>query len=92
MSEKQNRLGERRVHLVAQAAAQRRTLARDMEAWRTPLALTDQGLAALRYIRIHPQWLIGPILLLAVLRPRRVGKWLGSSWVSWRLTRRLLGG
>jgi hypothetical protein len=63
-----------------------------MEAWRTPLALTDQGLAALRYIRIHPQWLIGPILLLAVLRPRRVGKWLGSSWVSWRLTRRLLGG
>jgi len=91
MSEKRNRLAERRERLVAQAAAQRRALARDMDRWRTPLALADQGLAALRYIRIHPQWLIGSVVLLVALRPRRVGKWLGSGWVSWRVMRRLIG-
>lgn len=92
MNLKRNRLVERRERLVAQAAAQRLALARDMERWRMPLALADQGLAGLRYLRLHPQWLIGPILLLAVLRPRRVGKWLGRGWVSWRVSRRLLGG
>ena len=92
MNRKRNRLVERRERLVAQAAAQRLALARDMDRWRTPLALADQGVAAVRYIRLHPQWLIGPILLLAVVRPRRVGRWLGSSWVSWRVSRRLLGG
>lgn len=92
MSEKRNRLVEQRERLVAQAAAQRLALARDVERWRTPLAVADQGLAVLRYIRLHPQWLIVPILLLAAMRPRRVGKWLGSGWVSWRVTRRLLGG
>jgi predicted signal transduction protein with EAL and GGDEF domain len=91
MSEKRNRLVERRERLVALAAAQRRALARDMEQWRMPLALADQGLAALRYIRIHPQWLIVPVVLVAALRPRRVGRWLGSGWVSWRVMRRLLG-
>jgi hypothetical protein len=92
MSEKWNSLVERRERLVAQAAGQRLALARDMERWRTPLSLVDQGLAGVRYIRFHPQWLIGPILLLAVVRPRRVGRLLGSGWVSWRVMRRLLGG
>lgn len=91
MNEKRNRLAQRRERLVAQAAVQRRALARDLEPWRTPLALADQGLAALRYIRIHPQWLIGPVVLLAALRPRRVGKWVGRSWLSWRVMGRLLG-
>jgi hypothetical protein len=92
MSGKRDRLSDRRERLVAQAAMQRNALVRDMERWRTPLALADQGLAALRYIKYHPQWLIGAVLLLAALRPRRVGKWLGSGLVSLRMMRRLLGG
>ncbi len=83
------RLVERRQHLVAQAAAQRRALAGDIEPWRTPLALTDQGLNALRYIRRHPTWIVGGIALLAILRPRNAGKWLGRGWVTWQLLDRL---
>lgn len=91
MNEKLIRLTERRERLVAQAAAQRRTLAQDIEPWRIPLALVDQGLTALRYVRSHPEWIVGVVLLLAVLRPRRVGKWLGSGWVSWQVMHRLRG-
>jgi len=51
-------------------------LARNLEPWRMPLALADQGLAALRFIKNYPAaWVVG-IVLFAVLRPGRVGKWL----------------
>ena len=92
MSDKRIPLAKRREDLVAQAAMQRHTLTRDLEPWRAPFELADQGLGALRYIKAHPQWLIAPILLVAVLRPRRVGRWLGSGWMSWRVMRRLSGG
>lgn len=85
------RLAERRERLVAQAAAQRRALGQDLGPWRKPLALADQGVNALRYIRSHPEWLVGVVILLAVLRPRRVGKWLGRGLVSWQVMHRLRG-
>jgi hypothetical protein len=89
MNRKLIRVAERREQLVAQAAAQRGALARDVEPWRIPLALTDQGLTALRYIKSHPKWTLGGIVLLAVLQPRHVGKWLARGWVSWQLMNRL---
>lgn len=85
------RLAERRERLVVQASVQRRTLAQDIEPWRIPLALADQGMTALRYIRSHPEWIIGVVLLLAVLRPRRVGTWLGRGWASWQVMDSLRG-
>jgi YqjK-like protein len=92
MSNKRTRLVERREYLVAQAALQRRMLTQDIERWRAPLALADQALNRLRYIRRHPQWIFGGIALLAILRPRRAGKWLGRGWVTWQLMHRLRGG
>jgi hypothetical protein len=91
MNKNRTLLVERRERLVAQAAAQRRTLAQDIEPWRTPLALTDQGLHALRYIRSHPKWIVGGIALFAILRPRHVGKWLGRGWMTWQLIHSLRG-
>jgi hypothetical protein len=89
MNNKMTQVVQRREHLVAKAAAQRAALGRAIEPWRTPLALTDQGLRALTYVRRHPQWLVGGILLLAVLRPRGLGKWLGRGWLSWQMLNRL---
>jgi len=89
MNEKLIRLAERRERLVAQAAAQRMALAQNIEPWRTPLARVDQGLAALRYIKSHPAWIIGGGVLLAVLRPGRAGKWLGRGWVTWQMLHKL---
>ena len=92
MNEKLLRLAQRRECLVAQAAAQRRALAENIEPWRQPLVRVDQGLAVLRAIRRHPVWLVAGGGLLALLRPARVGKWLRRGWVAWRLLRDLRGG
>jgi hypothetical protein len=82
-------LAERREHLLAQSAAQRSALARDIEVWRKPLAMADQGLAALRSLKRHPAWIAAGLGLLVSLRPGRVGKWLRYGWVSWQLVQQL---
>lgn len=90
MNEKLIRLAERRKRLVAQAAAQRMTLAQSIEPWRLPLARVDQGLAALRYVRNHPAWIAGGVLL-AAWRLGRTGKWLQLGWVAWQMRHKLRG-
>ncbi len=91
MNEKLIRLAERRERLIAQAAAQRMALAQNIEPWRKPLARVDQGLDALRYIKSHPAWIVGGGILLAALRPGRIGKWLGRGWVTWQMIHKLRG-
>ncbi len=90
MNKKLSRLAERREHLVAQAAAQRMTLAQNLAPWRAPLALADHGVAAFRYIRRSPVLSVGAVLIIAALRPQRASKWLGRIWVVWQLGRRFL--
>jgi hypothetical protein len=89
MNKKLTQLAKRRQQLVAQAAVQRTALAISMEPWHARLALADRGVAALRYIRRHPALMLGAALLLAALRPRRVGKWLQRGLVAWQIGRRL---
>ena len=91
MSKKSARIAEQRSLLVARAAAQRAALAYNMKPWRSRLALADQGVAAVRYVRGHPALLVGAALVLAALRPRRVGAWLQRGWLAWRIGRRLRG-
>ncbi|MBK9327197.1 MAG: YqjK-like family protein [Hydrogenophilales bacterium] len=86
------RLAERRERLIAQAAAQRTTLAQCIEPWRVPLARVDQGLNLLRAVKRHPAWIVGGVALFALLRPARVGKWLRRGWVAWRVIHKLRGG
>lgn len=89
MNGKANRLAERRERLIAEAAAQRVALARGIEPWRAPLALADQGLAALRAVRRHPVLFAGGIALLIALKPARAGAWLRRGWTAWLLLRKL---
>ncbi|MDP2155884.1 MAG: YqjK-like family protein [Sulfuricella sp.] len=91
MNDKLIRLAERRERLVAQAAAQRMALAQNIEPWRNPLARVDQVLVALRYIKSHPAWIVGGVVLLAALQPGRIGKWLGRGWVTWQMMHKLRG-
>ena len=82
-------LQARREILVSAAAAQRQTLALEMLPLHAPLALVDQGLAVVRIVRQHPQWLIGAVAVYAVIRPRGIGVWLQRGWVAWRLAQSL---
>lgn len=84
-------LTERRERLIAEAAAQRATLARCIEPWRAPLAVADKGVSALHFLKQHPALLAGGGILLAALRPVRVVRWLRRGWVAWRVLRGLRG-
>lgn len=92
MNRKLTRLAERRSLLIAQAEAQRTALALNLAPWRARLALADKGIAAVRYVRSRPVLIVGAALLLAALRPRRVGTWLQRGWLAWQIRRRLFGG
>lgn len=83
------RIAVRRERIVAQAASQRRTLAQNVEPWRMPLALADQGITVLRYLKRHPEGIVGVAVLLAALRPGRIATWLERGWVSWQLLQSL---
>ncbi len=85
------RLAERRERLVAQAARQRTALAQNIEPWRTPLAVADQGLAALSFLRRHPALIVVGGVVLASLRSGGTMRWLRRGWVSWQVVRKLLG-
>jgi len=89
MNSKLTQLAKRRQQLVAQAAAQRTTLAYTLEPWRARLSLVDRGVAVLSYVRRHPVLMVGASLLVAALRRRRIGRWLQHGLMVWQLGRRL---
>jgi len=89
MNRKLTRLAERRSLLIAQAEVQRTALAHNLVPWRSRLALADRGIAVVRYVRSHPALMVGAALLLAALRPRRVGTWLQRGWLVWQIGSRL---
>jgi hypothetical protein len=74
-------LAQQRERLVLEAARQRVQLAQAVDVWRAPLALADQGLAAIRYIRKHPILMAGGSALLVKLLRKFFGKSFGKSFV-----------
>ena len=83
MNEKLTHLGERRERLIANAEVQRNALAQNVESWRRPLMLADQGVAAIRFIQRHPFWMGSVVILLTALRPGRFGEKLRRGWIAW---------
>ena len=87
MNAKRIELAERRAALVARAAIQRAELLQALAPWRRPLAVVDQCLAPVRYIGSHPALLVGAMAFMAVIRPKRMARWLQSGWWVWRTAR-----
>jgi hypothetical protein len=52
------------------------------------LVWADHGLSAWRWLRSHPQWPLGALMGLVVLRPRRMLGWAGRGLWLWQLWRR----
>jgi len=85
MNAKLIELADRRTTLVARAATQRVELSQILAPCRGPLAVVDEGLVAVRYIRNHAALLVGAAAFVAPLRPLRVARWLRRGWVMWRM-------
>ena len=90
MNEKLLKLAQRRENLILQCEKQRMQLGQAVEAWQAPLALADKGLTLIATIKKHPLWLAGgSAILLKLIRPSRLGKWLSRGLVAWQVMRKL---
>lgn len=90
MNSKLAQLAKRRQMLIEQAARQRTTMSRAAEPWRNVLTQADKGVAVLRYLRRHPVWFAaGGGLMLTILGPSRVLRWLGRGWLGLQMLNNL---
>lgn len=80
-------LAARKQQLLIRSAELRVTLAHQSQTLQGPLALADQAVSGTRWLRDHPQWPLGALLLLAVLRPRRALAWATRLWWGFGLYR-----
>jgi hypothetical protein len=90
MNKKLLLLAQRRERLVLEAAQQRMQLAQAIETWRGPLALADQGLAAISFIKSHPFYVAGvSAIFVRLFRKSFIGKWFSRGKIALQLVRKL---
>lgn len=83
-------LAQRRERLVSEAAKQRVQLAQAIDVWRGPLALADQGLAAISFIKKHPILMAsGSAVLVKLVRKSFIGKWFSRGLFALQLVRKV---
>ena len=83
MNEQMLAVMQRRGELLAKIAAQRGQVAQIGARWQAPLALADQGLAVVRFLRSHPA-LVAGVVALFVIRRRGVVGLVKSGWRVWK--------
>ena len=76
-------LVSRQRRLLARSAHLREAFAMEGQHFKSPLALTDQLVSGLDWLRRHPGWPVGGLLLTAILRPRKAMAWAGRVWWAW---------
>jgi hypothetical protein len=81
MNEKLFELTQRRSELLARIAVQREQMTEIETEWSAPLALADQGLVAVRFLRRHP-FLVAGAMAVFVARRRSAA---GLMWGVWRV-------
>lgn len=74
---------QRRGELLARIASQREQVAAISTRWKTPLALADQGLAAVRFLRTKPV-LVASAMALLVIRRRGILGLTKGGWMAWK--------
>ena len=93
--QRQRELQLRREALRLRSAELRLEIAGQAQVLQAPLAWVDQARKSLRWLRTHPEWPLGALVLLLVVRPRRTLRWGGRLWWGWGLwqqAQRLLQG
>lgn len=76
----------RRAELQAKIAAQRGQLVEMGAQWQMPLAIADQGVAVVRFIRANPVLIAGVAALLVIRRRGAAGLMVGI-WRMWKTYR-----
>lgn len=83
MNKQMLELMQRRSELLARIASQREQAAEIGRRWQTPLALADQGLAAVRFLSSHPA-VVASVAALFAIRRRGVVGLIKGGWRVWK--------
>jgi hypothetical protein len=79
----------RQQHLLARSAQLRLILSDQTQALRKPLSWVDQAISGMAWLRHNPQWPLGAVLVLAVVRPRGAIRWASRLWWGWQSFKRV---
>ena len=87
-SPQRDELALRQQQLLIRSAELRVSLAHQVRALHTPLALADQAWAGVQWLRRHPLLPLATLALLVLKRPRRIVRWSTRLLWSWKLYQR----
>lgn len=90
MNEQMLLVMQRRSELLAKISAQREQVAQVGARWQAPLAVADQGLAVLSFMRARPALVAGVVALMVWRRRGAVGA-IKLGWRAWKGYRYLTG-
>ena len=90
MNRQRDTLAQRRVALQARSAALRERLGAHGQALQPALRVADTALTAGRWLKAHPQVVIGALVAVALLKPGKAWRWGTSAWGVWRTVRPLV--
>lgn len=94
MNERLLILATRHGALKARIAAQRDALSEQVRPLESVLAVADQGLLGIDWVKRNPAAVGGALAVLAILRPRRAWAWAKRGlvvWRGWRGVKNMLG-
>lgn len=89
MSASRDELLRRREQLLLRSAQARAEFLQQAQVLRRPLGLVDQARSATQWLMQHPEWPIGVLLVIVVLRPTRALRWATYGWQGYRVYRRV---
>ena len=75
MNAEREELLRRRERLLLRSQTLRRDWAQQVQVLRAPLGVVDQARAATQWLVRHPEWPLGAVVLVVLLRPGRVLRW-----------------
>lgn len=81
-------LVQRQQLLLSRSAELRDTLAHQIGALRSPLALADRLRAGAHWLRLHPAWPMAALALVVLRKPRRMLRWTPALVAGWQLYQR----
>lgn len=87
-------LMRRRGELIARSGRLRADWGQQAQALRAPLAMADSARAGAQWLLRNPQWPLGVLAVIVLVRPRRMlglASTLWWGWSAWRRARRVFG-
>lgn len=79
----------RRERLVLRSDQLRVTWSQQVQVLRRPLGMADKARSATQWLLQHPEWPLGVLALLVVLRPGRALRWASYAWQGYGVYRRV---